>query len=321
VAHAAYAPQFLAIFHTIASKYLMSNLPNVVNRLRSQLTEQTSINLVDKIQFCLVSTSFTSEVILTSYVCGGKNSIGRDTPILFLHGFDSSLLEFRRLLPRITDFCEAWAIDLFGFGLTERLVNIPVSSESIKEHLYHFWKTAIAKPMVLVGASMGGAAAIDFALTYPHIVKKLILIGSAGMRKGTDAGKFLVPPLDRIATNFLRSPQVRREVSLKAYADPSLVTPDAEVCASLHLAMPRWSESLISFTKSGGYGSFAKQLECLQQETLILWGDRDRILGTKDASKFQSLIPDSKLVWVKNCGHVPHLEYPDIVATEISGFI
>ena len=311
----------------------MSNLPTEVTRLRSQLTEETSISLVDKIQFCLVTTSFTTEVILTSYACDGvtnrlvkgkgdsKEKVESDTPILLLHGFDSSLLEFRRLLPKLASSQPTWAMDLFGFGLTERLVGVPISPAAIKEHLYSFWETAIAKPIVLVGASMGGAAAIDFALTYPDVVKKLVLIGSAGMRKGTTAGKFLVSPLDRLATNFLRSPKVRREVSLKAYADPRFVTLDAEVCASLHLAMPRWSQSLISFTKSGGYGSFENQLKHLKQDTLILWGDRDQILGTKDAVKFQSTIPNNKLIWIENSGHVPHLEHPAIVAKEILKFI
>ncbi|MFN5764161.1 MAG: alpha/beta fold hydrolase, partial [Pseudanabaena sp.] len=70
-----------------------------------------------------------------------------------------------------------------------------------------------------------------------------------------------------------------------------------------------------------GYGSFAKQLAHLTQETLILWGDRDRILGTKDAAKFQSIIPNNKLVWIDNSGHVPHLERPEITAREILKFI
>ena len=81
----------------------MSNLPPEVTRLRSQFTEATSISLADKIQFCLVSTSFTTEVILTSYACDGltnrlvrgngdsKDKFESNTPILLLHGFDSSL--------------------------------------------------------------------------------------------------------------------------------------------------------------------------------------------------------------------------------------
>jgi len=300
----------------------MSNLPIEVTSWRSRLTEPTSIKMIDKIQFCLVSTTFADELILTSYVNDGVTNLQKKIlPIVFLHGFDSSLLEFRRLLPQLTDTYQVWAVDLFGFGMTERLRGVQVSPNSIKEHLYYFLQTAIATPIVLVGASMGGAAAIDFALTYPEVVQKLVLIGSAGMRAGTTMGKFLISPLDRMATNFLRSSKVRREVSLKAYANPSFVTPDAEACASLHLSMPRWSESLISFTKSGGYGSFAEQLKYLEQETLILWGDRDRILGIKDATKFQETIPRNQLIWIDNSGHVPHLERPDIVAQQIHKFI
>ncbi|MBF2018177.1 MAG: alpha/beta hydrolase, partial [Rivularia sp. T60_A2020_040] len=63
-----------------------------------------------------------------------------------------------------------------------------------------------------------------------------------------------------------------------------------------------------------------KQLEEINQETLILWGDQDKILGIKDAPKFARAIPHSKLIWIKDSGHVPHLEQPQITATEILDF-
>jgi len=128
---------------------LMSNLPPEVTQLRSQLTEATSIALVDNIQFCLVSTSFTSEVILTSYVCDGMSKDEQDIPILLLHGFDSSLLEFRRLIPKLATSRQTWALDLFGFGLTERLADSQVSPDLIKEHLYYFWKTTLRLPILM----------------------------------------------------------------------------------------------------------------------------------------------------------------------------
>jgi len=52
-----------------------------------------------------------------------------------------------------------------------------------------------------------------------------------------------------------------------------------------------------------------------------LWGEDDRILGTKDAEKFQQAILQSKLAWIKDCGHVPHLEQPQIAAEHILNFI
>jgi pimeloyl-ACP methyl ester carboxylesterase len=155
---------------------------------------------------------------------------------------------------------------------------------------------------------MGGAAAIDFALTYPEAVSQLVLLDSAGFAKAPALAKFLVPPLSTWATNFLSSPKVRQQVSLKAYFDSSFVTADAECCAALHLQMPEWSLALAAFTRSGGYGFLSDRIAEISMPTKILWGRHDRILGTKDAAKFEKTIEQSKLYWIESCGHVPHLE-------------
>jgi pimeloyl-ACP methyl ester carboxylesterase len=96
---------------------------------------------------------------------------------------------------------------------------------------------------------------------------------------------------------------------------------DAQTCTSLHLNCDRWHESLIAFTKSGGYGSFAALLPTLLPSTLIIWGEEDKILGTKAATKFQQRIPQSRLCWIPECGHVPHLEKATETATAILDFI
>jgi pimeloyl-ACP methyl ester carboxylesterase len=130
----------------------------------------------------------------------------------------------------------------------------------------------------------------------------------------------LVPPLGYVATAFLRNPKVRQSISLKAYQDPSFASLDAQYCAALHLEQPGWREALIAFTRSGGYGSFQDKLIHLQAPTLIVWGRDDRILGTADAEKFHQAIPHSELVWIENCGHVPHLEKPETTADCILNF-
>ncbi|HIK28395.1 MAG: alpha/beta hydrolase [Oscillatoriaceae bacterium SKW80] len=283
----------------------------------SELTESTSISFAERLECQEIMTSMSARPISTSFARQGSGEI----PIILLHGFDSSSFEFRRLLPLLAAETETWAIDLLGFGFTERIAEIPFSPKAIKTHLYYFWKTLIEKPAIWVGVSMGGAAAIDLTLSYPEIVKKLVLIDSAGLAKPPVIGKFLFPPLDYLAVEFLRHPLVRRKISLKAYYDPKFVSPDAELCAALHLKAPRWSEALIAFTKSGGYGSFQDNLSRIEQPTLILWGKEDRILGTADALKFKQALANSKLIWIDNCGHVPHLEKPQITARHILDFI
>jgi pimeloyl-ACP methyl ester carboxylesterase len=280
------------------------------------LTESSSIALAKQIKLASIQTSLTSHPIATAYVREGTG----ETPILLIHGFDSSLLEFRRLLPILAEERETWAVDLLGFGFSDRNLDIPLNSENIKTHFYYFWKTLIARPIILVGASMGGAAAIDFTLAYPEAVEKLVLIDSAGMTKPPAIGKFMFSPVDRLATEFLRNPKVRQNISLGAYYDKTLANLDARECAALHLKCPNWNKALIAFTKSGGYGSFAAKVSTIQQQTLIIWGRQDKILGTKDALKFDRNIPHSKLVWIDNCGHVPHLEKPQNTATKILQF-
>jgi pimeloyl-ACP methyl ester carboxylesterase len=278
----------------------------------AQLTEPTSIALAQQIQCQAISTPLSDNPIQTTFV-----HQGRGTPMLLLHGFDSSLFEFRRLQPLVAQHYSTWNVDLLGFGFSDRPLTVPFTPAAIKTHLYYTWKTLIGEPVILVGASMGGAAAIDFTLTYPEAVKHLVLIDSAGFAKGPGASKFMLPGVGFLATEFLRRPGVRRSVSLRAYADSSFVTLDAELCAALHLHHPRWQTALIAFTKSGGYHFLADRISQITPPTLILWGDSDQILGTADAEKFKQAIPHSQLVWIANCGHVPHLEQPQDTANAI----
>lgn len=287
----------------------ISFLPQLI----AQLTETESINLAKSIKHQEIVTPISPNAIATSYVQQGHTG----TPILLLHGFDSSVLEFRRLFPLLANHHQTWAVDLLGFGFTDRPREIKISPKVIAIHLYCFWKTLINQPVVLVGASMGGGAAIDFTLTYPEAVKKLVLIDSAGFSAGSAMGKFMFPPLGYLATQFLRNPKVRASISRTAYKNKSLASRDAQLCAALHLNMPSWSNALISFTKSGGYTSFKDKLAHIKQSTLILWGDTDKILGIADAEKFNQALADSQLIWLKNCGHVPHLEQPQLTSQHI----
>jgi pimeloyl-ACP methyl ester carboxylesterase len=290
-----------------------SFLPTAVE----QLTEPASIALAQSIQSQDIATHLSPEPITTTYVHQGSGGV----PILLVHGFDSSVLEYRRLIPLLAEKNETWAVDLLGFGFTDRQPDIAYSPLAIKTHLYYFWKTLINQPVILVGASMGGAAVIDFTLTYPEVVQKLILIDSAGLKGGSALSKLMLPQLYTLAAEFLRNPKVRDRICRSAYKNPNLITKDALCCADLHLKMPNWSQALIAFTKSGGYSAFKfKQLAEIKQSTLILWGDNDRILGTGDATKFKKAIPQSQLIWIKDCGHIPHVEKAEVTAQHILVF-
>ncbi len=282
------------------------------------LSEADSVAIAQQVQW--VDVQMPAGPVATSYVCSGQG-----IPVLLLHGFDSSLFEFRRLVPLLAEHaqahCQVYAMDLLGFGFGDRLATQSIDPAAIKQHLLAFCQQVIGQPVVLVGASMGGGVAIDFAVSHPEAVKQLVLIDAVGFAAGPAIGKVMFPPLDRWATNFLRSPGVRRKISEKAYYDRTFVTPDAELCASLHLLMPRWQTALIAFTKSGGYNFLSKLISQIEVPALVLWGRQDRILGVKDATRFEQTIPQCQLVWIENCGHVPHLEKAQETAAHIAHFL
>lgn len=262
-----------------------------------------------------------SQTIATSFVAAGPDS-GDRAPLLLIHGFDSSLLEYRRLIPPLAERHRLYAIDLLGFGFTDRPAPVAYTAAAVKAHLHRFWETVLQRPAIVVGASMGGAVALDFAATYPDAVERVILLDSAGFVGKPLASRFLIEPLGKLATNFLANPKVRNGIGRNAYCDPDTwATIDAYRCGALHLGMDRWSEALISFTRNGGYTIAADRIAQVQQPTLILWGDRDRILGTAPAQRFAATLPHNQLQWVPQCGHVPHLEQAEFTAISINEFL
>ncbi len=107
-------------------------LANFLCQFAEKLTEPTLIALAQAIQQQAITTPLNTEAIATTYVHQGNGG----TPILLLHGFDSSVLEFRRLLPLLAVENETWAVDLLGFGFTDRIAGRAFSPSAIKIHLY-----------------------------------------------------------------------------------------------------------------------------------------------------------------------------------------
>jgi len=291
--------------------------PDFLPAETAQLTEPASIAMAQGIRRELIQTRLLAQPIATSFVQAGQGG----PPVLLLHGFDSSLLEFRRLFPLLATERATWAVDLLGFGFTERLAGIAYSPEAIRAHLYGFWEHFLGVPMVLVGTSMGGGSAMDFALSHPECVERLVLMDSVGLTSGVPpVAKYLFPPLDYLAVSILRDPRLRQSVSRQSYVDSRLATADATCCGALPLSMPGWYPASIAFLKSGGYPSFRERLSRLSSPTLILWGEQDRILDPEQALTFNAGIKGSKLVWIPQAGHVPHLEQPTLTAQEILQF-
>lgn len=171
----------------------------------------------------------------------------------------------------------------------------------------------------MVGTSLGGAIAMDFALQYPEAVQKLVLVDAQGFIDGL--GPWRVAPrfLINLLVQVLKSTAVRNYANGLAYKNPALATDDAMRIGRLHTLLPGWTEANIAFIQSGGY-SLSKRIAQVQQECLVVWGRDDKVLKPSYAEQFTAVLPKSKLVWVDECGHCPHLEQPQALADCVLDF-
>nr|CAB3454880.1 unnamed protein product [Digitaria exilis] len=194
-----------------------SFLPRAVERIR----DGAAIRLAKRIE--RVPTGFSGSPILSSCVRPLKQQQDAD-PIVLLHGFDSSCLEWRYTYPLLEEAgLEAWAVDILGWGFSDLATRPPCDVASKREHLYQFWKSYIKRPMVLVGPSLGAAVAIDFSTNYPEAVSKLIFIGASVYSEG---------PKD-----------MARMPKFVSYAG----------IGRLHCLLPWWEDATVDFMIRGGY--------------------------------------------------------------------
>ncbi len=296
-------------------------LPSSVGALQ----DAEAIALLQNIQRCVVHVPAQQGItaVATAYASySSESSLAalQSVPMLLLPGFDSSLLEFRRLLPLLAEHQDIWAIDRYGSGFTEYVPTLAVNAQTIRQHLLNVLETWIQQPIMLVGASLGGAVALDFALHYPHWVRSLGLIDSVGFSGSFPVGALLPQPLIDLGADWLfwRKHAALTAASMLPMMPPALI--DALRCSLLHQEMPGWQEAMIAWTQSGGYANLSERLTQITQPTLILWGTADNVLGTADATRFEQALAKSQLVWVEQAGHVPHFDQPQVVANHLLAF-
>ena len=186
-----------------------------------------------------------------------------------------------------------------------------------RRYLEAFIREVIGEPVVLLGASLGGAVAIDFAVNKPELVKGLVLVDAQGYIDGVPQ---MPEWMSRLGLKVLRSWPLRSYANQISYSSPeTYATEDAVRVGKLHLDMRHWEDASVSFMRSGGY-SIVDIIPKVQCETLILWGKDDNILEPAYAEKFLADIGNSTLKMVDRCGHVPHLEQPIFVGEALKAF-
>ena len=244
----------------------------------------------------------------------------KQPPIVFIHGFDSSSVEFRRLAPLLdSPTREVYCVDILGWGFSN-VSNVNDFTPRAKvDHLESFLRQVIGRECILGGASLGGAVAINLCAQAPDLVSKLILIDAQGFIDGK--GPSEIPNfVAGLGIEVLKSKPLRMFANYIAYFDKSLATAEAMLIGRLHCSLESWKSSSIEFLKSGGFVTSEKVAE-IKVPTLVLWGSNDEILEPLTAEKFREELRFGCIKYISDCGHVCHLERPNETAEEIEIFI
>ena len=235
---------------------------------------------------------------------------GTGEKVLLLHGFDSCFLEYRRLSPLLKKKNNLIIPDLYGFGFCPRSNSKKYGFESIMKQLNSILNCfSENRPIGIIGASMGGALALELARQNPKKINKILLLSPAGL---VEKNPKIPWPLNYLGAFFLKQAFVRRGLCRQAFANPTKsVGPAEEQIASIHLKVPGWQSSLAEFAAKGGV-SGCGQPKPIQSLKIIL-GKHDRIIP-KNEKKEIMRIYGSEIEIATNSGHLPHLEQPESVA-------
>ena len=241
-------------------------------------------------------------------------------PIVFIHGFDSSSVEFRRLAPLLDRMGhDVYCVDVLGWGFSN-VTNVNEFTPRAKvDHLECFIRQVVGGKCVLGGASLGGAVAINLCEQAPDLVSKLILIDAQGFIDG-DGPSNIPDFVAGLGIEVLKSQPLRMFANYIAYYDKSFASVEAMLIGRLHCSLKSWKSSSIDFLKSGGFITSEKVAK-VKVPTLVLWGSNDEILEPSTAERFREELRLSSVKYISNCGHVCHLEKPNETAEEIVNFL
>lgn len=252
--------------------------------------------------------------------------------IILLHGFGASTYSWREVMQPLAKQGTVIAYDRPAFGLTERPMPgswsgpSPYGTIAQAEMLVGLMDALGIQKAFLVGNSAGGGVSVVAALRYPQRVQGLVLVDAAvyGGGNTNPLMKLLyqTPQVNHLAPLLVRSiSETGNDTILRAWHDPSRVTPQIIEGYRKPLRLANWDRALWEFTKASESLGLAERVEELKGPILVVTGDDDRIVPTKSSLRLAQDIPGSQLVVFKACGHVPQEECPDQFLNAVQKFI
>jgi pimeloyl-ACP methyl ester carboxylesterase len=244
---------------------------------------------------------------------------GNPIAVLFIHGLGSAADRWMDLPEAISFYFDAYALDLIGFGKSDKPTSLSYNILEFVEFLREFIRKELIKygEIILVGHSLGGYIACEFVIKYPTLVRKLVLVDSSGM---LDKPTPLLAEYLDVAMN----PSYDKVMSIfrKMLGNPLFVSPlVTEIFINNISNEPAKNAFRKTLENSANTQIRHERLQKIKIPTLIIWGVEDRVIPMEHAEIFRKNIVGSKLVKIERAGHAPFVEKPSVVFDLIRRFL
>lgn len=233
---------------------------------------------------------------------------GVGQPLLLIHGLGTDHSMWGMNITALNKKFKVIAIDLPGFGKSDK-PDVDYSIGFFTEAVKSIITSEGLKKVHLLGASLGGRIVLDVAIKYPELVEKLIVVSPAGISKlakgifGSSLGGELV------AFAFSKRMFIEKILSQMVYDQEGITT--SLVDTFIEGAKDKRYQRAF---KRAGYGlgeeidSLLEGIPKIKLDTLIIWGENDKVVPVKDGHFLHKQIANSKLVIFSQCGNLPFME-------------
>ncbi len=257
---------------------------------------------------------------------------GQGPALLLIHGIGDSSDSWRPVFRQLAQNHTVIAPDLLGHGRSEK----PRADYSVAAYangMRDLLSVLGVDRVTVVGHSLGGGVAAQFAYQFPDRCERLVLVGSGGVGRsvspllrlaavpGTEwlMPLFGLPPVriaSRVAAELLR----QLDASLGHDTEELLAVFDALPDTSARQAILRTLRSVVDWK-----GQVVTMLDRAYLAegipTLIIWGRRDVIIPLGHGRLAHAAIPESELEIFDEAGHFPHHSDPDRFAERVAAFV
>lgn len=256
---------------------------------------------------------------------------GSGETVLLIHGLAGSSKTWDDVLPLLTPHADVIAVDLLGHGESAKPMG-DYSLGAFASGLRDFLSILAIDSVTIVGHSFGGGVAMQLAYQHPHLVDRLVLVGSGGLgrevswllRLLTLPGAEYLMPVAFPKPIVDRATDVGRQLGRRNIRSPKL----AEMWRAYSSLAGATNRKAFVRTMRGVIEPTGQTVDATDRlylaahvPTMIVWGDHDGIIPVEHAYAAHELIPASRLEIIEGAGHFPHVEQPVTFANLLVDFI